>query len=130
MSAARVSPETIDAQARGGLKAALVEALRHGKPRRRTFPGSAIILESLKIPHRPEELDARHVPDHWPFGDWRSIACRLAGRGSAQGGLQPLFRRHLGQAQDTAGNPPPKPSPRKSRTAAEVVRLELELTIP
>ena len=70
---ARVSPETICAmvyaQARGGLKAALVEALWQGKPRRglrrRTLAGSAIVPESLKIIHRPEEVEARLIPGHW-----------------------------------------------------------------
>jgi IS30 family transposase len=71
--AARVSHETIYAmiyaQARGGLKAALVEALRQGKPRRgtrrRTLAGSAIVPERLRILHRPEEVEARLVPGHW-----------------------------------------------------------------
>jgi len=71
--AARVSPETIYAliyaQPRGGLKAAMVEALRQGKPRRgtrrKTLAGSAIVPESLRILHRPEEALARLVPGHW-----------------------------------------------------------------
>jgi IS30 family transposase len=71
--AARVSHETIYAmiyaQARGGLKAAMIEALRQGKPRRgirrRTVAGSAIVPERLKILHRPEEVEARLVPGHW-----------------------------------------------------------------
>jgi transposase, IS30 family len=74
---ARVSHETIYAmiyaQARGGLKAALVEALRQGKHRRgrgrgigrKPGGGSAIVPESLRILHRPEEVDARLVPGHW-----------------------------------------------------------------
>ena len=70
---ARVSHETIyamiDAQPRGGLKAAMVAALRQGKTRRgtrrRTLAGSAIVPESLKIIHRPEEIKARLVPGHW-----------------------------------------------------------------
>ena len=70
---ARVSHETIYAmiyaQPRGGLKAAMVEALRQGKTRRgtrrRTLAGSAIVPESLKIIHRPEEVGARLVPGHW-----------------------------------------------------------------
>jgi IS30 family transposase len=64
--AARVSHETIYAmiyaQARGGLKAAMIEALRQGKPRRglrrRTLAGSAIVPERLKILYRPEEVEA------------------------------------------------------------------------
>lgn len=70
---ARASHETIYAmiyaQPRGGLKAAMVEALRQGKTRRgtrrRTLAGSAIVPESLKIIHRPEEVDARLIPGHW-----------------------------------------------------------------
>ena len=70
---ARVSHETIYAmiyaQPRGGLKAAMTEALRQGKTRRgirrRTLAGSAIVPESLKIIHRPEEVDARLIPGHW-----------------------------------------------------------------
>lgn len=70
---ARVSHETIYAmiyaQPRGGLKAAMIEALRQGKARRgtrrRTLAGSAIVPESLKIIHRPEEVDARLIPGHW-----------------------------------------------------------------
>jgi IS30 family transposase len=74
---ARVSHETIYAmiyaQPRGGLKAALVEALRQSKHRRgvgrgigrKPGGGSAIVPESLKIIHRPEEVDARLIPGHW-----------------------------------------------------------------
>ena len=90
---ARVSHETIDAmiyaQPRGGLKAAMTEALRQGKTRRgirrRTLAGSAIVPESLKIIHRPEEVDARLIPGHWE-GDMikgagnRSSVGTLAGR--------------------------------------------------
>jgi IS30 family transposase len=71
--ALRVSHETIYAaiyaQPRGGLKAAMIEALRQGKPkrgvRRRTRAGSAIVPESLKIMYRPEEVAARLIPGHW-----------------------------------------------------------------
>jgi IS30 family transposase len=70
---AHVSHETIYAmiyaQPRGGLKAAMIEALRQGKTRRgtrrRTLAGSAIVPESLKIVHRPEEVEARLIPGHW-----------------------------------------------------------------
>ena len=74
---ARVSHETIYAmiyaQPRGGLKAAMVEALRQAKLRRgvgrgigrKPGGGSAIVPESLKIIHRPEEVEARLVPGHW-----------------------------------------------------------------
>ena len=63
----------IYAQPRGGLKAALVEALRQHKQRRgvgrgigrKLGSGSAIVPESLRILHRPEEVDARLVPGHW-----------------------------------------------------------------
>lgn len=74
---ARVSHETIYAmiyaQPRGGLKAALVKALRQHKERRgvgrgigrKPGGGSSIVPESLKIIHRPEEVDARMIPGHW-----------------------------------------------------------------
>jgi IS30 family transposase len=90
---ARVSHETIYAmiyaQPRGGLKAAMTEALRQGKTRRgtrrRTLAGSAIVPDSLKIIHRPEEVDARLIPGHWE-GDMikgagnRTSVGTLAGR--------------------------------------------------
>ena len=71
--AARVSHETIYAaiyaQPRGGLKAAMVEALRQAKPtrglRRTTLAGSAMVPESLRIINRPEEIEARLIPGHW-----------------------------------------------------------------
>jgi IS30 family transposase len=71
--AARVSHETIYAaiyaQPRGGLKAAMIEALRQGKPvrgrRRTTLAGSAMVPETLRIINRPEEIEARLVPGHW-----------------------------------------------------------------
>ena len=70
---ARVSHETIYAaiyaQPRGGLKAAMLAALRQAKPargrRRTTLAGSAMVPESLRIIHRPEEIEARLVPGHW-----------------------------------------------------------------
>ena len=73
----RVSHETIyamiHAQPRGGLKAALVEALRQHKQRRgpgrgigrKPGGGSAIVPDALRILHRPEEVNARLVPGHW-----------------------------------------------------------------
>ncbi|MBL4626514.1 MAG: IS30 family transposase, partial [Roseicyclus sp.] len=69
----RVSHETIYAaiyaQPRGGLKAAMIEALRQRKPargrRRTTLAGSSMVPESLRIIHRPEEIEARIVPGHW-----------------------------------------------------------------
>ena len=81
---ARVSHETIYAmiyaQPRGGLKAALVEALRQGKHRRgvgrgigrKPGGGSAIVPKSLRIIHRPEEVNARLVPGHWVRQNRRS----------------------------------------------------------
>ena len=70
---ARVSHETIYAaiyaQPRGGLKAAMIEALRQAKPvrgrRRTTLAGSAMVPESLRIINRPEEIEARLIPGHW-----------------------------------------------------------------
>ena len=71
--AAHVSHETIYAaiyaQPRGGLKAAMIEALRQAKPRRglkrTTSAGSAIVPETLRIINRPEDIEARLVPGHW-----------------------------------------------------------------
>ena len=69
----RVSHETIYAaiyaHPRGGLKAAMIEALRQAKPargrRRTTRAGRSMVPEPLRIIHRPEEIEARLVPGHW-----------------------------------------------------------------
>ena len=69
----RVSHETIYAaiyaQPRGGLKAALIRALRQKKStrgrRRTTLAGTSMVPDSLRIIHRPEEIEARIVPGHW-----------------------------------------------------------------
>ena len=70
---ARVSHETIYAaiyaQPKGGLKAAMVLALRQAKPargrKRTTLAGSSMVPDSLRIIHRPEEIEARLIPGHW-----------------------------------------------------------------
>ena len=103
----QISHETIYAaiyaQPRGGLKAEMLAALRQAKParglRRTTLSGGSIAPESLRIIHRPEEIEGRLVPGHWPYGD-ASIAYRLIGRRSDQGGVQPLGSGHGGRAQD------------------------------
>ena len=72
-SSTHVSHETIYAaiyaQPRGGLKTAMIEALRQAKParglRRTTLAGSSMVPESLRIIHRPEEIEARIIPGHW-----------------------------------------------------------------
>ncbi len=69
----RVSHETIYAaiyaQPRGSLKTLMIEALRQAKPkrgaRRATLAGSAMVPETLRIIHRPEDIEARLVPGHW-----------------------------------------------------------------
>ena len=69
----RISHEAIYtaiyAHPRGGLKKALVEALRQGKPsrgrRRTTAAGRSWVPEELRIVHRPEEVERRLVPGHW-----------------------------------------------------------------
>jgi IS30 family transposase len=69
----RVSHETIYAaiyaQPRGALKALMIEALRQAKPtrgaRRTSLAGSAMVPETLRIIHRPEDVEARLVPGHW-----------------------------------------------------------------
>ena len=61
---ARVSPETIYAaiyaQPRGGLKAAMILALRQGKPvrglKRMTLAGSAMVPVSLRIINPSKEI--------------------------------------------------------------------------
>jgi IS30 family transposase len=71
--AAHVSHETIYAaiyaQPRGGLKDAMIEALRRSKPKRgskrRTAAGTSMVPETLHIINRPEEVEARLVPGHW-----------------------------------------------------------------
>ena len=71
-ASARVSHETIYAtiyaQPRGGLKTAMVEALRQAKPargrRRTTLAGTSMVPKSLRIINRPEEIEARLVPGH------------------------------------------------------------------
>jgi len=68
-SATRRLSAAIYAQPRGGLKAAMTRALRQSKPargrRRTTLAGSSMVPESLRIIHRPEEIEARIVPGHW-----------------------------------------------------------------
>ena len=58
----------IYAQPRGGLKAEMLAALRQAKPARgrsrTTLPGGSIAQESLRIIHRPEEIEGRLVPGH------------------------------------------------------------------
>ena len=72
----------IYAQPRGGLKAAMVEALRQGKTkrgtRRRTLAGSSIVPQSLKIIHRPEDVGARLFPGHWEGDMIKGAASRTA----------------------------------------------------
>lgn len=71
--AARVRHETIYAaiyaQPRGGLKDAMIKALRQSKPKRgrkrRTVSGTSMVRETLHIINRPEELEARLVAGHW-----------------------------------------------------------------
>ena len=59
----------IYAQPRGGLKTAMIEALRQAKPargrRRTTLASASMVPESLRIINRPEEIEARLVPGHW-----------------------------------------------------------------
>ncbi|WAT13955.1 IS30 family transposase [Xanthomonas fragariae] len=59
----------IYAHPRGGLKQALVQALRQGKPRRglrrTTAAARSWVPEALRIVHRPEEVETRLIPGHW-----------------------------------------------------------------
>ena len=47
----------------------MIAALRQHKPargvRRTTLSGGSIAPESLRIIHRPEEIEGRLVPGHW-----------------------------------------------------------------
>uniref|UniRef100_UPI00158B070A IS30 family transposase n=1 Tax=Burkholderia anthina TaxID=179879 RepID=UPI00158B070A len=69
----RVSHETIYAaiyaHPRGGLKQAMIEALRQEKlvrgRRRTTLAGGGFVPEALRIVHRPEEIELRQLPGHW-----------------------------------------------------------------
>jgi len=71
-AAARASHETIYAaiyaQPRGGLKTAMVKALRQAKPardrRRTTLAGTSMIPKSLRNINRPAEIEARLLPGH------------------------------------------------------------------
>lgn len=68
-----VSHETIYAaiyaQPRGGLKQAMVEALRQAKPTRgpgrKSAAAKTFVPEELSIKHRPEEIEQRLLPGHW-----------------------------------------------------------------
>lgn len=68
-----VSHETIYAALyaypRGGLKQALVDALRQEKPvrgrRRTTAARTRFVPEELRIVHRPEAIAERKLPGHW-----------------------------------------------------------------
>ena len=67
-----ISHETIYAaicaQSKGGLKTEMIAALRQHKParglRRTTLAGGSGAPESLRIIHRPEEIEGRPVPGH------------------------------------------------------------------
>jgi IS30 family transposase len=69
----RVSHETIYASIyahpRGGLKQAMIEALRQEKPargrRRTTLANGGFVPEQLRIIHRPEAVESRQWPGHW-----------------------------------------------------------------
>jgi IS30 family transposase len=69
----RVSHETIYAaiyaHPRGGLKQAMIEALRQEKPargrRRTSIAATGFVPEQLRIVHRPEAIELRQLPGHW-----------------------------------------------------------------
>lgn len=69
----RVNHETIYAAIysfpRGGLKQAMIEALRQHKPtrgrRRTTLAGGGFVPEQLRIVYRPEQIESRQWPGHW-----------------------------------------------------------------
>ena len=63
----------------------MVAALRQHKPsrgrRRTTLVGTSMVPVSLKIIHRPEEIEARLVPGHWE-GDLIKGAFNLSSVGT------------------------------------------------
>ncbi|WP_230938995.1 IS30 family transposase [Burkholderia vietnamiensis] len=69
----RVSHETIYAaiytHPRGGLKQAMINALRQEKPvrgnARKTLARKSFVPEELRILHRPEAIETRQWPGHW-----------------------------------------------------------------
>ncbi len=69
----QVSHETIYAaiyaHPRGGLKEAMIQALRQEKPvrgrRRTTLSSAGFVPEALRIVYRPEEIGLRQWPGHW-----------------------------------------------------------------
>ena len=84
-----ISPETIYAAIcalpRGGLKTGMTLALRQAKParglRRTTLSGGSIASKSLRIIHRPAEIEGRLVPGHWE-GDLIKGAFNLSAVGT------------------------------------------------
>ena len=84
-SATRRVSAAIYAQPRGGLKAEMLAALRQAKPARgcarTTLSGGSIAPESLRIIHRPEEIEGRLVPGHWE-GDLIKGAFNRSGVGT------------------------------------------------
>lgn len=69
----RVSHESIYAaiytHPRGGLKQAMIEALRQEKPMRgntrKTLARKSFVPDELRIIHRPEQIETRQWPGHW-----------------------------------------------------------------
>ncbi|KKI35226.1 transposase, partial [Burkholderia vietnamiensis] len=69
----QVSHETIYAaiysHPRGGLKQAMIEALRQEKPTRgnarKNLARKSFVPEELRIVHRPEAIETRQWPGHW-----------------------------------------------------------------
>lgn len=79
----RVSHEAIYAaiyaQPKGGLKTLMIAALRQARAtrgrRRTTLVGSAMVPETQRIVHRPEEIEARLVPGHCGMRQDRGRRC-------------------------------------------------------
>ena len=80
----------ICAQPRGGRCAGMIAALRQHKParglRRTTLSGGSIAPESLRIIHRPEEIEGRLVPGHLE-GDLIKGAFNRSAIGTVTGNL-------------------------------------------
>ena len=90
----------ICAQSRGGSKALMIEALRQAKParggRRTTLAGSAMVPETLRIIHRPGDVEARLIPGHWE-GDLIKAGGKPGGGGGKPGSNSQGQRRRRPQ---------------------------------
>jgi len=78
----------------------MIEALRQAKPsrggRRTTLAGSAMVPETLRIIHRPGDVEARLIPGHWE-GDLIKAGGKPGGGGGKPGSNSQGQRRRRPQ---------------------------------